>query len=40
MKTLILIATILVLSSCDQLVPIFKNGYGYSVGDPYGKLHI
>ena len=40
MKAGLLLAIILILASCDQLVPIQKNGYGFTIGDPYGKLHI
>jgi hypothetical protein len=40
MKAGLLLALILILVSCDQLVPIQKNGYGFTIGDPYGKLHI
>lgn len=34
------ILAMVVLVSCDQLVPIYKNGYGFSIGDTQPKLHI
>lgn len=40
MKAGLLLALIIILASCDQLIPIQKNGYGFTIGDPYGKLHI
>jgi hypothetical protein len=40
MRNIVILATILLLASCDQLVPIQKNGYGFTVGDPNGKLQI
>ena len=40
MKNLIILATLLLLTTCDQLIPIQKGGYGFTVGDPNGKLQI
>lgn len=40
MKISIVLALVVVLVTCDQLVPIQKNGYGFTVGDQYGKLQI
>lgn len=40
MKISLAIALFIVLAACDQLVPIQKNGYGFTVGDQYGKLQI
>jgi hypothetical protein len=40
MKTLIGVLSILVLIACDQLIPIPKTPYGFSIGDPEGLLHI
>jgi len=31
---------LVILVSCDQLVPISKTGYGFSVGDTEPKLQI
>jgi hypothetical protein len=39
MRFVILLA-IVFLVACDQLVPLSKEGYGYSVGDPQGILQI
>jgi hypothetical protein len=39
MRFVILLAIVLI-AACDQLVPLSKDGYGYSVGDPQGKLQI
>jgi hypothetical protein len=40
MKNILILTAVLLLVSCDQLIPIQKNGYGFTVGDPSGKLHI
>ncbi len=40
MKNIVILAAILLLASCDQLIPIQKNGYGFTIGDPNGKLQI
>jgi hypothetical protein len=40
MKTQLILALLSILIACDQLVPIQKNGYGFTVGDPNGKLQI
>lgn len=40
MKAIIGILSILVLVACDQLIPIPKTPYGFSIGDPNGSLHI
>ena len=31
---------VLAFVSCEQLIPIPKTPYGFSIGDPYGTLHI
>lgn len=36
----ILILGLLLLVNCSQDVPIEARGYGFSVGDLYGTLHI
>jgi hypothetical protein len=36
----ILVVAIVTLANCSQDVPIQAKGYGFSVGDPYGTLHI
>ena len=33
MKFVLILAAILLLAHCDQLIPIPKGGYGFSVGD-------
>jgi hypothetical protein len=40
MKTTLILAAIVLLVACDQLIPIQKNGYGFTVGDPHGRLQI
>ena len=40
MKAIIGILAILALVACDQLIPIPKTPYGFSIGDPNGLLHI
>lgn len=40
MKTTLILAVVLFLVACDQLIPIQKGGYGFTVGDSYGKLQI
>ena len=40
MKAIILLATLLAFVSCDQLITIPKTPYGFTIGDPYGTLHI
>jgi|LakMenEpi03Aug12_release.lakeMendotaPanAssembly.Ray.scaffolds.fasta_scaffold1502837_1 hypothetical protein len=40
MRIGLLLALIFILTTCDQLVPIQKNGYGFTIGDPNGKLQI
>jgi hypothetical protein len=39
MRFLCVLAIVLMVS-CDQLVPIYKNGYGFSLGDTQPKLQI
>lgn len=36
----ILILSLILIANCSQDVPIQAKGYGFSVGDPYGTLHI
>lgn len=36
----ILVAVLLVCAYCSQDVPVEPRSYGFSVGDPYGTLHI
>lgn len=40
MKAIFLLMVVLAFVSCDQLIPIPKTPYGFSIGDPYGTLHI
>jgi hypothetical protein len=40
MKAVLLLATVLIFVSCDQLITIPKTPYGFTIGDPYGTLHI
>jgi hypothetical protein len=34
----ILLLALLAITQCSQDVPIQTNGYGFTVGDPYGTL--
>jgi hypothetical protein len=36
----ILLIALLAITQCSQDVAIQSQGYGFSVGDPYGTLHI
>jgi len=40
MKAILLLAAVLVFVSSDQLITIPKTPYGFTIGDPYGTLHI
>ncbi len=40
MKISIVLLLLVALVTCDQLVPIQKNGYGFTIGDQNGKLQI
>ena len=37
---IIYLLAILVVALAEQELPVQKGGYGFSVGDPYGTLHI
>ena len=40
MKAILTLLAVLLFVGCDQLIPIPKTPYGFSIGDPYGTLHI
>ena len=40
MKILIVLLALLSIFSADQFVPIQPKPYGFSIGAPYGDLHI
>lgn len=40
MKIVCVLALIVALAVCDQLVPIQKTSYGFAIGDLNGKLQI
>lgn len=40
MRSAYFLLLLVALATADQLIPIQKSGYGFTVGDSTGKLHI